>query len=147
MDTITPEARSALMSRIRSKNTKPEVAVRSILHALGYRFRLHKKDLPGRPDIVLPRHKKIVLVQGCFWHGHNCKLASRPKSNSDYWFEKISRNKERDERNSAALRSAGWQILELWECEIRRNNNLTERLYNFMQFSKQDKGGSPEGEP
>lgn len=148
MDTITPEARSALMSRIRSKNTKPEVTVRSILHAMGYRFRLHKKDLPGRPDIVLPRHKKIVLVQGCFWHGHNCKLASKPKSNSDYWSKKISGNKERDNVNSAALRNCGWEILELWECEIRRNDNLEERLRKFMSCSNREEiKGSPERKP
>lgn len=133
MDTISVAHRSALMSRIRSKNTKPELAVRSILHAMGYRFRLHRKDLPGRPDIVLPRHKKIILVQGCFWHGHNCRLASKPKSNSGYWLPKIARNRERDERNLALLREAGWSVLELWECEIRAHHGLIERLAYFMQ--------------
>ena len=133
MDTITPTARSALMSRIRSKDTKPELAVRSILHRLGYRFRLHRKDLPGRPDIVLPKHQKIVLVQGCFWHGHNCKLASKPKSNQDYWNPKIEMNRMRDAKNLNALLQQGWSVLELWECEIRKANDLADKLQSFMQ--------------
>lgn len=135
MDTISSEQRSALMGRIRSKDTKPELAVRSILHALGYRFRLHRKDLPGRPDIVLPRHKKIILVQGCFWHGHDCKLASKPKTNSGYWLPKIARNRERDEKNLRALVLTGWTVLELWECEIRRGEGLLERIETFMRHS------------
>lgn len=133
MDTITATQRSVLMSRIRSKNTKPELAVRSVLHRLGYRFRLHRKDLPGRPDIVLPKHRKIILVQGCFWHGHTCQLASKPKSNQSYWEAKIETNRARDARNLAALREKGWIVLELWECEVRMQDNLTERLQTFMQ--------------
>lgn len=132
MDTISPAKRSALMSRIRSKDTKPEMAVRSMLHALGYRFRLHRKDLPGRPDIVLPRHRKIVLVQGCFWHGHNCRLASHPKSNAGYWSAKISGNRARDARNRATLEMQGWKILELWECEIHKPEQLYAALCAFM---------------
>jgi DNA mismatch endonuclease (patch repair protein) len=133
MDTIDQARRSELMSRIRSKDTKPEIAVRQLLHRLGYRFRLHRKDLPGRPDIVLPRHRKIILVHGCFWHGHTCRLASRPKSNSGYWSDKIVKNKERDTRNLHALREAGWTVLELWECDIRKFEGLEERLAEFMQ--------------
>jgi DNA mismatch endonuclease (patch repair protein) len=133
MDTIKAEERSALMSRIRSKNTKPELVVRSLLHRLGYRFRLHRRDLPGSPDIVLPRHKKIVLVQGCFWHGHNCRLASKPKSNVGYWSEKILKNKARDERNIRALQVAGWNVIELWECEVRKFDGLERRLLDFLQ--------------
>jgi len=121
------------MSRIRSKDTKPELAVRSILHRLGYRFRLHRKDLPGRPDIVLPRHKKVVLVHGCFWHGHTCRLASKPKSNAGYWSDKILKNKERDARNLAALQAAGWTVLELWECDVRRMMGIEEQLAAFME--------------
>ncbi|MDN7439375.1 very short patch repair endonuclease [Burkholderia cepacia] len=132
LDTITPEKRSQLMGRIRSKNTKPEIAVRSLLHSLGYRFRLHRKDLPGRPDIVLPKHRKIILVQGCFWHGHNCKLASKPKSNQGYWKKKIISNQERDKRNIEALRVLGWDVLELWECDIRKPENLVQRVSFFM---------------
>ncbi|MDQ1314228.1 MAG: mismatch endonuclease, patch repair protein [Pseudomonadota bacterium] len=99
MDTLTPHERSRLMGRIHSKNTKPEIAVRSMLHRMGYRFRLHRKDLPGKPDIVLPRHRKIILIQGCFWHGHKCRLASKPKSNEAYWGPKILANQARDVRN------------------------------------------------
>lgn len=120
------------MSRIRSKDTKPEMTVRKLLHGMGYRFRLHRKDLPGRPDIVLPKHKKIVLVQGCFWHGHTCKLASKPKSNSFYWSEKIVKNRERDARNIEALRTAGWDVLELWECDVRKFVDLESVLRSFL---------------
>lgn len=133
MDTFTPANRSALMSRIQGKNTGPELAVRSILHRLGYRFRLHRSDLPGRPDIVLPKHRKVILVHGCFWHGHTCRLAAKPKSNEDYWLPKIARNRERDMRNLAALTSLGWIVLELWECEIRRREGLEGRIAAFMR--------------
>jgi DNA mismatch endonuclease (patch repair protein) len=137
-DTISPDQRSALMSRIRSTNTKPEIAVRSLVHRLGYRFRLHRRDLPGRPDIVLPRHKKIIMVHGCFWHGHHCKLASKPKSNGEYWSAKILSNKSRDQKNLAALECAGWQVLEIWECEIRRGEGLEEKLMHFLDPSRID---------
>lgn len=133
MDTITPSQRSALMARIRSKDTMPETAVRSLLHRLGFRFRLHRKDLPGRPDIVLPRYRKIILIQGCFWHGHDCKLASKPKSNESYWSAKIQKNRERDARNLAALAGQGWSVLELWECEIRRFDGLEKKLLAFLR--------------
>lgn len=133
MDTIAPTERSALMSRIRSKDTRPEMAVRSLLHRMGFRFRIHRKDLPGRPDIVLPRHRKIVLIQGCFWHGHTCRLASKPKSNESYWSAKLEANRARDARNLAALIGQGWMVLELWECEIRRFEGLEEKLQVFMQ--------------
>ena len=132
MDTITASERSALMSRIHSKDTTPEIAVRSILHRLGFRFRLHRKDLPGRPDIVLPRHRKIVLVQGCFWHGHTCRLASKPKSNQDYWTAKIAGNRSRDVRNIEALKQQGWNVLELWECEIHRREGIEAKLRSFL---------------
>jgi len=133
MDTITAAERSALMSRIRSKDTKPELAVRSLLHGLGYRFRLHCHKLPGTPDVVLPRHRKIVLIHGCFWHGHACSLGSKPKSNSEYWRRKIRGNRTRDRRNLLALKRAGWRVLELWECEIRANSRIANRLQRFMR--------------
>lgn len=133
MDTITPAERSALMSRIRSKDTTPELVVRSLLHRLGYRFRLHRRDLPGCPDIVLARHWKIVLVHGCFWHGHNCKLGSKPKTNVSYWRTKIQNNRARDARNRKELIRQGWTVLELWECEVRRFDSLQERIQEFMQ--------------
>lgn len=135
MDTISPEERSALMSRIHSKNTTPELAVRKLLHRMGFRFRIHRRDLPGSPDVVLPRHKKIVLVHGCFWHGHTCQLASKPKSNQGYWSEKILKNKARDERSLLALEAAGWRVLELWECEIRKFDGIETRLRDFLMES------------
>ena len=133
MDTISKEKRSALMARIRSKDTKPELVVRSILHRLGFRFRIHRKDLPGKPDIVLPRHHKIILVQGCFWHGHTCILASKPKSNQKYWQEKIKTNKLRDRRVKRELIKQGWSVFELWECEIRKRTGLIEKIEAFMR--------------
>lgn len=133
MDTITPSKRSALMSRIRSKDTRPELVVRSMLHRLGYRFRLHRKNLPGCPDIVLPKYRKIILVQGCFWHGHSCRLGSKPKSNENYWNAKIQANRARDVRNVAALKQQGWSVLELWECDIRKIEGLKEKIETFMQ--------------
>ena len=133
MDTISKKERSELMARIRSKDTRPELVVRSILHRLGFRFRIHKKDLPGKPDIVLPRHHKIILVQGCFWHGHTCALASKPKTNKIYWQEKIRSNRLRDRRIKRELNKQGWSILELWECEVRKGVGLTEKIEAFMR--------------
>jgi DNA mismatch endonuclease, patch repair protein len=135
MDTTTQSKRSALMSRIRSKDTRPELVVRSILHRLGYRFRLHRKELPGKPDIVLPKHHKVVLVQGCFWHGHSCRLAHEPKSNEAYWSAKIAANRARDVRNIEAIKLLGWSVLELWECEVRRLEGIEEKLLVFLQRS------------
>lgn len=132
MDTISKAARSALMARIRSKNTTPELTVRSLLHHFGFRFRIHRKDLPGKPDIILPRHHKVILVHGCFWHGHSCSLASKPKSNQDYWREKIKANRSRDRRTKRELIKQGWSVLELWECEIRKKTGLAKRLKDFM---------------
>jgi DNA mismatch endonuclease (patch repair protein) len=133
MDTITSAKRSEVMSRIRSKNTSPERTVRSILHRLGYRFRLHRKDLPGCPDIVLPKYHKVILVQGCFWHGHSCILGSKPKSNQEYWNPKIQSNRARDIRNIDTLLQMGWSVLELWECDIRKSEGLNEMIEVFMK--------------
>lgn len=133
MDTISKAARSELMARICSKNTKPELIVRSQLHRLGFRFRVHRKDLPGKPDIALPRHHKIILVHGCFWHGHSCSLGSKPKSNQDYWREKIRNNRLRDRRVKRELIKQGWTVLEIWECEIRKNVGIKEKLEMFMR--------------
>lgn len=132
MDTISRSDRSSLMSRIKSKNTKPELIVRSLLHKMGLRFRLHRRDLPGRPDIVLPKHKKIILVHGCFWHGHDCRLASKPKSNQQYWMPKIEQNKNRDKRNLQLLVDLNWQVLELWECEIRAFTTIEQQIQKFI---------------
>jgi DNA mismatch endonuclease (patch repair protein) len=133
-DRLTPEARSALMSRIRGKDTKPELAVRRMLHAMGYRFRLHRKDLPGRPDIVFPGRRKVIFVHGCFWHGHEgCRFATRPSTRADFWAAKIDGNRARDARNLASLRDAGWETELLWECEIEGDHGtLAARVSAFL---------------
>ena len=114
----TAATRSEMMSRIRSKDTKPEMLVRKALHRLGFRFRLHVRDLPGHPDIVLPKYKVIFQVKGCFWHGHTCRDGRLPKSNREYWVPKLLRNKERDISNERKLRRMGWSVRILWECRI-----------------------------
>ena len=120
MDVHTREQRSRNMAAIRSTNTRPERIVRSALHALGFRFRLHRKDLPGRPDIVLPRHRTVVFVHGCFWHCHRCKYGSvAPATRAAFWAAKRAGNVARDRRNAAALRKLAWRVLVLWECEVR----------------------------
>ncbi|MCF1464049.1 DNA mismatch endonuclease Vsr [Agrobacterium vitis] len=118
-DFLTPEQRSARMSRIRSSNTAPELALRRALHALGLRFRVNDNRLPGKPDIVLPRFKTVIFVHGCFWHRHDgCKVASTPKSNAPFWEEKFARNVARDKMNVEKLKDLGWQVLTAWECEV-----------------------------
>ncbi len=132
-DVFSQRKRNEIMSRVRGKNTKPERVVRSILHRMGYRFRLNVADLPGKPDIVLPRHKKVVLVNGCFWHGHkNCRKAQIPATNTAFWSKKIQGNIERDRRVRRLLRKEGWQVLTLWECQSRNIAKLTSRIERFM---------------
>lgn len=133
VDRLSSEARSRLMSRIRSRDTKPELVVRSLLHRMGYRYRLHRRDLPGTPDIVLPRHRKIIQVQGCFWHGHGCRISSTPKSRREYWVPKIEANKSRDRQNKGRLRHMGWRVLEIWECETGDSRVLASKLARFMK--------------
>jgi DNA mismatch endonuclease (patch repair protein) len=117
------------MSAIHGKDTKPEIRVRSLLHALGYRFRLHRKDLPGKPDIVLPRHKAVIFVHGCFWHCHECRFgAVKPATRSEFWTTKRQSNVERDRRNKAALESLGWRVLVIWECQTREPVLLQTQL-------------------
>lgn len=121
------------MLAVRRSNTAPELVVRQLLHALGYRFRLHRKDLPGTPDIVLPKHRKIILVHGCFWHGHaGCRRAKLPLNNAETWQRKIEANKIRDTRNLSALSLLGWRVLVLWECEVADLNRIRERLIHFL---------------
>lgn len=128
-DRISEARRSWNMSRIRGKDTKPEIAVRSMLHRLGYRFRLHRNDLPGRPDIVLPSRKTVILVHGCYWHRHpGCRYAYSPKSRVDFWEKKFSENIARDRRNMDELQSIGWRALVVWECELREPDELKKRL-------------------
>ena len=133
MDRISKEHRSWNMSRIKSGNTKPEIVVRSLLHKLGYRFRLHRKDLPGKPDIVLPRYNSVVFVHGCFWHRHNgCKNASVPKTKKIFWREKFKGNIERDIKVQEELQSMGWKILIIWECETSDIGSVTKIIGNFF---------------
>lgn len=132
-DTVSPEKRSWIMSRVRGKDTRPERAVRSLAHRFGYRFRLHRSDLPGSPDMVFPSRRKVVFVHGCFWHGHDCRRGDRmPKGNRPYWREKIGRNRERDARNTGRLRELGWEVLVLWTCQLRDEAKLADRLVRFL---------------
>lgn len=122
------------MSRIRGTDTKPECIVRSLLHRNGYRFRLHRKDLPGRPDIVLPKYQALIFVHGCFWHRHKgCRLAYNPKSRQEFWQQKFSDNVARDRRNLRALRKLGWRCMTVWECEITDQEKLRSRLERFLE--------------
>ncbi len=130
-DTLTKSERSDRMRRVRSRDTKPELRVRRLLHAMGYRFRLQRRDLPGTPDIVLPRYRVAIFVHGCFWHRHpdpRCRLARLPKSRLDFWIPKLEANRTRDVRNAEALRDLGWQVLTLWECELKDGDALRDRL-------------------
>ena len=128
-DKLTSSQRSHCMSRIRGKNTKPEILVRKGLHARGFRFRLHNKKLPGSPDIVLPKYGVAIMVNGCVWHGDNgCRYATKPKSNVEFWETKIARNKNRDEVTAAHLEALGWAVITIWECELRNSSQLDERL-------------------
>jgi len=128
----TPEAlRSRTMRAVKGKDTKPEWVVRRLLHAAGYRYRLHAKELPGKPDLVFPSRRKVIFVHGCFWHGHDCARGARePKTNVAYWRGKIARNRERDETHLEILRQDGWKVLTLWECEI--SSNVSSRLKKYL---------------
>ena len=125
-DVLSPERRSYAMSRIKGKDTRPELTVRRILHAAGFRYRLHAKDLPGRPDIVLRSRKTLVFVNGCFWHGHDCHGTRLPKSNRRFWNAKIKANMARDARNLAECRRLGWRVLVVWECALRGRGRWSE---------------------
>lgn len=133
MDRLSKEHRSWNMSKIRGKNTLPEKAVRSLLHQLGYRFRIHRQDLPGSPDIVLPRFRAIIFVHGCFWHRHpGCKYAYTPKSRIDFWLRKFDDNIRRDKQSLQSLRRLGWRVLVVWECQTIDQKTLAKRLNRFL---------------
>jgi DNA mismatch endonuclease (patch repair protein) len=133
VDTVSPGYRSEIMSRVRAKDTKPEMVVRRMVHAAGYRYRLHVRDLPGKPDLVFPARRKIIFINGCFWHRHqDCALARLPKSRTAFWTEKLERNKSRDERNVKALRDLGWDVLTVWECEIHEPAAVMTRVAAFL---------------
>lgn len=127
-DVVDRPTRSRMMSGIRGKNTKPEILVRSLLHRRGFRFRLHDRKLPGKPDIVLPRYRAVILIHGCFWHGHDCHLFKWPSSNESFWKEKISRNKEVDKLAVAGLIALGWRVLTVWECSLKGKMRNTPEL-------------------
>ncbi len=133
-DVFTPEKRSAVMARVKGKNTAPELKVRKALTALGARYRLNRKDLPGTPDIVMPGRRLAIFVHGCFWHGHDCPRGSRvPKANREYWTAKVARNVARDQRTSGELTAAGWRVETIWECDLKDGDALRARLERLLQ--------------
>lgn len=135
MDTLTPRQRSERMSRVRGKDTAPEMRLRKLIHGMGYRYRLHVGNLPGRPDLVFSSRRKVIFLHGCFWHRHpdrNCKLARLPKSRQEFWLPKLEGNKARDHKVLAELRAGGWDVLVIWECEMNRTEWLQETIRNFL---------------
>lgn len=129
VDSISKKHRSWNMGRIKSKDTSPEKIVRSLLHKMGYRFRLHRKNLPGKPDIVLTKYKAVIEVRGCFWHRHkNCKETTTPKSNTEFWLEKFRKNVERDKKNKLKLKELGWKVIVIWECETKNKQEIVDML-------------------
>lgn len=133
-DKLDSAGRSELMATIRKTNTKPELIVRRLAHRLGYRFRLHRRDLPGTPDLVFPGRKKVIFVHGCFWHRHGCDAGRKhPAKNLQYWAPKLQRNQERDTRNLAALDEAGWRSLVLWECQLGDLDAVADRIRDFLR--------------
>jgi DNA mismatch endonuclease (patch repair protein) len=131
-DTRTPEQRRRIMQAVKGKDTGPERTVRQWLHALGYRFRLHRKDLPGKPDLVFPSRRKAIFVHGCFWHAHGCRYGKLPKSRLDYWQPKLERNKARDADKIAQLEVRGWSVLVVWQCQTRNRDTTARRLRAFL---------------
>jgi DNA mismatch endonuclease (patch repair protein) len=133
VDSLSPAERSEIMGRVGSKNSRPEIFVRKIVFGLGYRYRLHAKDLPGHPDIVFRRLRRVIFVHGCFWHRHAaCALARLPKSRLDFWLSKLEGNRKRDEKNKRALLRDGWKVLTIWECQLKRSGRLTGRIRRFL---------------
>ncbi|WP_454018530.1 very short patch repair endonuclease [Azospirillum sp. Marseille-Q6669] len=140
MDRLSTEARSALMARVRSRNTSPEIAVRRLLHSMGYRFRLHRKNLPGSPDLILPKYMIAIFVHGCFWHRHaGCRRCSTPRSNVEFWEEKFRRNVARDARNTQLLGELGWRTVIVWECETKSVSYLRQKLGELLEEGKDER--------
>ena len=132
-DVFSQEKRSWIMSRVKGRDTKPEILVRSFIFRMGFRFRLHRRDLPGTPDIVLPRHGKVIFVHGCFWHGHKrCPRSKRPTTNENFWNNKLDGNIKRDKRYRRKLRQMGWKVLIVWECETKSPEKLLQKLERFL---------------
>lgn len=134
MDTVSPAVRSRMMSRIGQRDTTPELVVRSVAHRLGLRFRLCDRSLPGSPDLVFRRHGVVIFVHGCFWHNHDCRDGTVPKTRTDYWAAKFARNKDRDRRNRLELKRAGWKVVEIWECETVDEARLRRRLSRLFKL-------------
>ncbi len=135
-DTLSPPERSKRMSLVRNKDTKPELLVRRLVHGLGYRYRLHQTNLPGKPDLVFASRRKVIFVHGCFWHRHpssDCKLARLPKSRLEFWLPKLEGNRERDLRNQELLAQEGWRVLVIWECELRNMGELKAKIVDFLE--------------
>jgi|LGVC01.1.fsa_nt_gb DNA mismatch endonuclease (patch repair protein) len=138
VDVFSQKKRSEIMQKIGAKHSKPEKYVRSIVHRMGYRFRLHRKDLPGKPDMVFPKYRKVIFVHGCFWHGHEgCPRAKRPSSNKKFWSEKLKKNIERDKKNQEKLNKMDWDYIIIWQCQIKkgREEELCQTLTNFLKGS------------
>lgn len=132
-DTMTPEERSERMSRVRNKDSKAELRVRRLVHGMGYRYRLHNRTLPGKPDVVLARHKKVIFVHGCYWHQHGvCRPLAVPENNTEFWRKKFADNVERDRRNLQQLKEMGWDVLVIWECETKDTEALESKLRDFL---------------
>ena len=143
MDSVTPERRSEIMGLVKCADTRPEIAVRRILHRLGYRFRLRKKGLPGKPDVVLPRWQTVVLVHGCFWHRHpGCPNTRTPKSRVDFWTRKFDENVERDRQVQRLLEALGWRVCTVWECELSDPARLAARLDTFIKAVRDEIAGT-----
>jgi DNA mismatch endonuclease, patch repair protein len=133
MDVVSPKRRSEIMSRIRGKDTTPELIVRKLVYSMGYRYRLHYSKLPGKPDLVFPGRKKVIFVHGCFWHGHEgCPKGSLPKTKLDYWRPKLEENKRRDAEKQEALKELGWQILIIWQCELKKIKLIKRSIMTFL---------------
>ena len=130
--TVDPE-RSRIMRAVKSRDTAPEMTVRRLVYSMGYRYRLHRKDLPGKPDLAFKSRRKVIFIHGCFWHGHDCKRGARvPKNNREYWETKITRNRERDRQHDEDLKREGWRVFVVWECQIREPEAVAERIKSFL---------------
>lgn len=133
MDRVSADVRSKIMSLVKTRDTSAEIRVRSLVHRFGYRYALHKKDLPGKPDLVFVSRRKIMFVHGCFWHGHGCRYGRLPKSRLSYWRPKIEANRKRDIRNCRVLKNADWRILVVWQCQLRKPLELGKRILEFLK--------------
>lgn len=139
-DTLSPSERSERMSRVKGKNSNPEMKLRKLIHGMGFRYRLHDRRLPGTPDLVFKSRRAVIFMHGCFWHRHkNCHLARLPKSKIDFWEEKLESNRVRDERNLASLRALGWSSLVVWECELKNPENVRQKVRYFLSSCERDK--------